>query len=56
MQIEGNHLFQIMRWQWHLNWHCRQVHGVLVGYQGKILLVGNNYDSEKHHACVIEEL
>ena len=33
-----------------------QVHGVLVGYQGKILLVGINYDSEKHHTCVIEEL
>lgn len=30
--------------------------GALSGYEGKILLVGINYDSEKHHTCVIEEL
>ena len=34
-------------------------HGALSGYQGKILLVGINYDAEgkekKHHTCVIEE-
>ena len=34
-------------------------HGVLSSYQGKILLVGINYDAEgkekKHHTCVIEE-
>lgn len=30
--------------------------GALSEYQGKILLVGINYDSEKHHTCMIEEL
>ena len=35
-------------------------HGVLTGYNGKILLVGINYDTDgeekKHHTCVIETL
>ena len=34
----------------------KRYHGALSGYEGKILLVGINYDSEKHHGCVIEEL
>ena len=34
----------------------KRYQGALSGYQGKILLVGINYDSEKHHTCVIEEL
>ena len=34
----------------------KRYQGALSGYQGKILLVGINYDSEKHHNCVIEEL
>lgn len=29
--------------------------GALSGYKGKILLVGINYDTEKHHTCIIEE-
>ena len=29
--------------------------GALSGYKGKILLVGINYDAEKHHTCIIEE-
>ena len=37
----------------------KRYQGVLAGYQGKILLVGINYDSEgkekKHHTCIIEE-
>ena len=34
----------------------KRYQGALSGYQGKILLVGINYDSEKHHTCVIDEL
>ena len=34
----------------------KRYQGALSGYQGKILLVGINYDSEKHHTCMIEEL
>ena len=34
----------------------KRYQGALSGYEGKILLVGINYDSEKHHTCVIEEL
>ena len=30
-------------------------HGALSGYNGKILLVGINYDEKKQHTCVIEE-
>jgi len=37
----------------------KRYQGVLTGYDGKILLVGINYDSDsrsnKHHTCVIEE-
>ena len=29
--------------------------GALSGYKGNILLVGINYDTEKHHRCIIEE-
>ena len=29
--------------------------GALSGYKGKILLVGIDYDTEKHHRCIIEE-
>ena len=29
--------------------------GALSEYKGKILLVGINYDTEKHHTCIIEE-
>lgn len=34
----------------------KRYQGALSEYQGKILLVGINYDSEKHHTCMIEEL
>ena len=33
----------------------KRYQGALVGYEGKILLVGISYDSEKHHTCSIEE-
>lgn len=33
----------------------KRYQGALSGYKGKILLVGINYDTEKHHTCVIEE-
>ena len=33
----------------------KRYHGALSEYKGKILLVGINYDTEKHHTCVIEE-
>ena len=37
----------------------KRYQGALSGYQGKILLVGINYDADgkdkKHHTCVIEE-
>ena len=37
----------------------KRYQGALAGYQGKILLVGINYDADgkdkKHHTCVIEE-
>lgn len=33
----------------------KRYHGALENYSDKILLVGINYDSEKHHTCVIEE-
>lgn len=33
----------------------KRYHGSLSEYKGKILLVGINYDTEKHHTCVIEE-
>ena len=35
----------------------KRYQGALAGYEGKILLVGVNYDVEnKHHTCVIEEM
>ena len=33
----------------------KRYHGALSEYKGKILLVGINYDTEKHHTCIIEE-
>ena len=33
----------------------KRYHGALENYSDKILLVGINYDLEKHHTCVIEE-
>ncbi|MBP0058507.1 PD-(D/E)XK nuclease domain-containing protein, partial [Anaerobutyricum soehngenii] len=33
----------------------KRYQGALSGYKGKILLVGINYDTEKHHTCVIAE-
>ena len=33
----------------------KHYHGALENYSDKILLVGINYDLEKHHTCVIEE-
>ena len=33
----------------------KRYQGALSGYKGKILLVGINYDTEKHHTCIIEE-
>lgn len=33
----------------------KRYQGALTGYEGKILLVGISYDSEKHHTCSIEE-
>ena len=33
----------------------KRYHGSLSEYKGKILLVGINYDTEKHHTCIIEE-
>ena len=33
----------------------KRYQGALSVYKGKILLVGINYDTEKHHTCVIEE-
>ena len=33
----------------------KRYQGALVGYEGKILLVGISYDSEKHHTCSIKK-